>query len=163
MQVSGKTLPLIRCGKWLCLVLAAAFLVAISMGSRSSTADFSTVSQAVTAAADLTDTLEGDSQMIRRLYGLDPGDFDGAMLYYPATNMGSRELLLIKLRDRSQEETVRAAMEKRLTTQQDAFEGYAPEQYAMVKSGVVEIRGGYALLISCGDPEAVRQALLDAL
>ena len=54
--------------------------------------------------------------MVKRLYGLNPSDFDGCLLYYPQTNMEAEELLLLKLRDTSQQEAVRAAVEARLET-----------------------------------------------
>ena len=43
---------------------------------------------------------------------------------------------------------VRAAMEKRLQTQKNTFEGYGVEQYDLLSNySVVEVRGNFALFV----------------
>ena len=117
----------------------------------------------MTEAASLDPMSPGGDQMIRRLYGLDPDTFDGALLYYPSTNMGAEELLLIRLSDISQQDVVREAMEARISSQIGVFEGYAPAQVAMLEKGVVEVRGNYALLIVAEDVSSVLRAFEAAL
>lgn len=150
--------------KWVFLILIVLFIFwqVFSRGSESR-ADFSQVSEAVVSAADLSDMTEGDNQMVRRLYGLDPADYDGVLLYYPSSNMGAEEILVVRLRDMAQQETVEAAMRARIQSQMDVFEGYAPEQYATLEQGVVEVQGNYLLLVVAKDTAPVRQAFLDAL
>ena len=98
--------------KWLILILILGFILwqVLSRGIQSR-ADFSAVAESVTSAADLSPMVEGDNQMVRRLYGLNPADYEGVLLYYPSSNMGAEEILVVKLSDLSQQETVKAAME----------------------------------------------------
>ena len=131
--------------------------------NRESNADFSTVQEAVLSAADLTPMAEGDNQTIKRLYGLSASDFEGIMLYYPTTNMGAEELLLIKLKDVSQQEDVKSAIESRIETQKKSFDGYGVDQYAMLEKAVIEVQGNYVLLVVAADPAPVRKAFLGAL
>ena len=145
------------------LVLLAAFLNSLSAANRTSNADFSDVTEAVLASADLSPMLEGDNQMIRRIYGIDPSALQGAMLYYPSGNMGCEELLLIRLTDLRQQEMVQNAMQARIASQRSAFDGYAPKQCAMLDHGIVEVCGNYLLLVVAEDPDAVRDAFLAAL
>ena len=154
---------LLAAAKLAVLALLAAFLISLTTKNQTSSADFSDVSKAVLAAADLSPMLEGDNQMIRRIYGLDPGMFQGAMLYYPSGNMGCEELLLIRLSDLGQQEMVQNAMRSRIASQRSAFDGYAPEQCDMLDRGIVEVRGNYLLLVVAEDPEPVRNAFLEAL
>ena len=119
--------------------------------------------RAVQSAAELTEVQEGDNQMVKRLYGLDPAEYDGVLLYYPTTNMGAQELLLVKLKDVSQQEAVAAAVENRVTTQKNSFEGYGVEQFDMLERSITEVRGNYVLLIVAKDPDPVRAAFLAAL
>lgn len=149
--------------KYLALALIVVFLFKISSSGRVSNADFTTVSNAVVAAADLTNMLEGDDQMIRQIYDLDPTAFDGMTLYYPSSTLGAEELLLVKLKDLSQQEAVKNVMEERISSRKDAFAGYAPEQYDQLDHGIVEVQGNYLLLIVGNDPDAVRRAFLGAL
>ena len=87
--------------RWLCAGLAVVFLVVSFRQEPVSSAAFENVASAVTASIDLSALQEGSVQMVKRLYGLNPSDFDGCLLYYPQTNMEAEELLLLKLRDTS--------------------------------------------------------------
>ena len=128
-----------------------------------SDSSFEEVSQKVIEAADTDNMMQGDNQMIRRLYGLDPDDYDGVILYYSKTNMNAEELIVIKLKDSSQEEDALAQVEARLDTQLKSFEGYGAEQTAMLEASVIESRGGYILFISSDDTRAVKTAFEEAL
>lgn len=155
---------LLEIARWAVALAAVISLVLMFRADPVSTADPAAVAQAVTDQMDLSNVVSADNQMIRRLYGLDPSEFESCVLYYPATNMGAEELLLIKLRDVSQGQQVRDAMQARLETQKTTFDGYGVEQYDMLTNhAVVEIRGNYALLVVCGNSAELRQAFLDAL
>lgn len=142
-------------GAFVCLVL---FLVFQFSGSRKSTAAFADVQSAVLSQVDVNTMQSADNQMIRRLYGLDPSEFENLVLYYPLTNMGAEELFLASIRSPEQKEAVAAAIEKRLATQKKSFEGYGPAQSAMLEKSIVDVRESYALFISADDPGAVARA-----
>ena len=149
--------------KWLLVAALLVFLYVLLSANRESSAPFSDVEGAVIAAADLTSMIEGDNQSLKRLYGLSASDYENVLLYYPTTNMGAEELLLIELTDHSQQQTVTAAIEARLSSQKKSFDGYGVDQYAMLEQAVVEVRGNYILLAVARDPAPIRQAFLGAL
>jgi hypothetical protein len=157
-----KILPL-EIGKWLSVLVLLAFLVISLSANHISQAAFSSVQEAVISQADVSNMQQADSQMIRRLYGLDPTDYEDILLYCPTTNMGAEELLLVKLKDISQQDTVTAAIEKRVATQMASFDGYGVDQYDMLEKSVTEVQGNYILLVVATDPAPVRQGFLDAL
>lgn len=156
-------ISLLEAGKWICVLLVVAFLVSECGSGKESSTDFGTMKEAVVAAAEVDLMQEADNQMVKRLYGLDPSDFEGVLLYTPTTNMGAEELLVIKLSSLSQQEAVTAAIEARIATQMDSFEGYAQTQYEMLENAVVEVHGNYILFVSASNPAPLRQAFLDAL
>lgn len=156
-------LPLLELGKWLSVVLVVIFISSLLASGRESEAAFPTVEGAVTGAASLDGMQQGDNQMIKRLYGLEPGDYEGITLYYPQTNMGAEEILLVKLRDVSQQETVKAAIDARLSTQKNSFEGYGVSQFEMLDQSVTLVQGNYVLLVVAADTAAVVSAFQGAL
>lgn len=160
--MNKSMIKLVGIGKW---VLALVMIFAIMSHGKTdnlSETSFEDMSAQVIAAADLEAMQPADTQMIRRLYGLDGSAFDGITLYYPKTNMGAEELLLVKMKDPSQAEGLRAVIDKRLETQIKSFEGYGAEQTAMLKNSVVEIRGNYALFCSAANPAPVLEAFSKA-
>lgn len=163
MKTKSMRLTALEIVKWILVALIALFLVHSFTGNRISKADFDTVWDAVSADADMSKMQEGSNQMIRRLYGLDPAQFDGIRLYYPKTNMGAEEILLVKMKDTKDQETVQSAMESRKRTQMNNFNSYGTYQYAMLEKSVISIRGNYALFVSADNAAAIDQAFENAL
>lgn len=163
MNGSRVNLAVVTVLKYLLLAAMAVFLLFQFFGRNVSRTPFAEVEEAVLGTAVLDSMTEGDNQLLRRVYGLEPEDYDGVCLYFPAGNMNVEELLLVKLSDLSQQDEVRKIMEDRVAYQISVFEGYAPEQTAMLKRSVIEVRGNYLLLVVAEQPEPVRQAFLKAL
>ena len=150
--------------RWAVALAAVVSLLVMFGGNTVSDADPAAVAQAVTAQIDMTNMLEGDNTMIKRFYGLDPSAYESCILYYPNTNMMAEELLIVKLKDVSQQETLRAAVEKRIATQKTTFEGYGVEQFEMLSNNaVVELRGNFVLFVVNPSSAAARDAFLGAL
>lgn len=150
--------------RWMVAAVAVILLIAMFGGNTVSNADAQTVVDAVTAQIDMSNMLEGDNQMVKRFYGLDPSEFEACYLYYPTTNMMAEELLIVKLKDVSQQEAVRAAVESRIETQKTTFEGYGVEQFELLSThAVVEIRGNYVLFVVSDASDAALDAFVDAL
>lgn len=155
---------LLEAARWAVALAAVLSLVLMFRADPISDADPAAVRAAVTEHLEPETVLEADNQMIRRLYGLDPAAFEACILYYPATNMGAEELLLVKLADTAQAESVRTAIDKRLQTQKNTFDGYGIEQYDLLSNhAVIEIRGNWVLFAVDADSDDLRQAFLAAL
>ena len=157
-------LSLYEIARWAVVLVALISLVVMFGGNTASSAKAEDVAAAVVETIDMTNMVQAENQMIKRLYGLDPASFESCILYYPTTNMMAEELLIVKLSDMSQQESVRAAIEARLATQKTTFEGYGVEQFDMLTNdSVIEIRGNYVLFVvnpACTD---ARKAFLGAL
>ena len=155
---------ILEIARWAVVLAAVISLVTMFGGDPISDADPVVVKEAVLGSLDMTQVLEGDNQMIKRLYGLDPGAYEVCVLYYPSTNMVAEELLLVKLTDVSQQEAVRTAIEARLETQKTTFDGYGVEQYDMLTNqSVVEVRGNWVLFVVNAQSEGALRAFLAAL
>lgn len=155
---------LLEAARWAVALAALISLIFMFRADPVSNADPAAVREAVTAQMDMTNVLEADNQMIRRLYGLDISAYAYCALYYPATNMGAEELLIVKLADTAQAEQVEAAIRSRLETQKTTFDGYGVEQYDLLTNhAVVELRGNYVLFAVGADSDRVRDAFLNAL
>ena len=85
------------------------------------------------------------------------------MLKYPSTNMNVNEVLLIKLKNLSQQDAVAEAIEKRLDTQKKNFDGYGTNQFSILKKSVTDIRGNYILYVVSPKTEPTVKAFEDTL
>jgi len=150
--------------RWSAAVAAVISLIWMFGGNTVSNADPMEVAEAVVETIDMENMLEADNQLIKRFYGLDPASFEGCILYYPTTNMMAEEILIVKLKDMSQQEQVRAAIEQRIETQKNTFEGYGVEQFELLtNNAVVEIRGNFVLFVVNANSAEAQKAFLKAI
>ena len=159
------TKTLLREGaRWLCAALAMALILSHALKNRTSRAAFETVRDAVVPAALSDGMKEADVQLAKRMYGLNPADYEGFALYAPVSNMDAEELLIVKLADPSQGEALLAAAEKRLQTQKNTFDGYGVEQTALLNDhAATQLRGNYFLFVVSEKADAACRAFSDAL
>lgn len=139
------------------------FMVSLQQGTEDSQASVETVAQSVTAAIDMEAMQEGSNRMLKKLYGLNAGDYEGVMLYMPVTNMDAEEILIVKLKDQSQAESVTAAIRARLETQKTSFEGYGIEQFALLEKHVLDVQGNFIFYGVHADVSKADAAFQDAL
>lgn len=128
-----------------------------------SNAKIETVTKNVVAAAGFQDIEPAEARMVKRFYGINPKDYDGVSLYVAGDNMDVHELLIVKLNDVSQQESVEASIEERLDTQLKSFEGYGAEQTALLKKSVLEIRGNYVFYMVGEKASDAQKAFIESL
>lgn len=102
-------------------------------------------------------------RILKKYYGLDANDYDGVVLYFPVSNMDAEELLIIKMQDESQADDIRAAIEARRETQNTLFEGYAPAQYELIQSSIIDVQGNYILYVVHTDADRIDEAFREGL
>lgn len=154
----------VEIGRWAAALIVVVMLVSMFGGAPVSDADPAAVTEAVVETLDMTNMVKAENQMVKRLYGLNPADYPACTLYYPTTNMGAEELLVIQLHSSNQVEAVEAAIEARLQTQKNTFEGYGVEQFDLLSNhSVIEIQGNYVLFVVHSACDEAKEAFVDAL
>lgn len=133
-------------------ILAVAMLIFVSTlfggGKSISNAAFADVKAAVISGVDMSEMQMAENRMIKRLYGISSGDYENVVLYYPTTNMGAEEILLVQLSDPSQSDALVAAIESRLATQKKSFDGYGAEQTDLLTNfSRIDVQGNYVLFV----------------
>lgn len=149
--------------KYILLILLIAFIVSLMRGDKISSSKLEDVTAKVIEAMDMTDLSVADNRTVRRLYGLNVDDYDGVSLYVSDSNMKVEEVLIIKLKDESQAETVEAAALGRVDTQLQSFEGYGPEQCKLLEDHVLDTEGNYVLFVVNQEAQAADQAFQKSL
>lgn len=149
--------------KYILLILLIAFIVSLMRGDKISSSKLEDVTAKVIEAMDMTDLSVADNRTVRRLYGLNVDDYDGVSLYVSDSNLKVEEVLIIKLKDESQAETVEAAALGRVDTQLQSFEGYGPEQCKLLEDHVLDTEGNYVLFVVNQEAQAADQAFQKSL
>lgn len=145
------------------LMLLVVFIVALLGADKTSETKIETVEKAVEKEVPLTGMHSVQSQMVKRLYGLNVNDYEGVVLYISDSNMGAEELLIVKLADTSQAEAVESAIQTRIENQENSFEGYGVEQYQLLQEHVLDVEGNYVFFMVHKEAQKAQKAFLNNL
>ena len=150
--------------RWVAVIAFALVLILFASQNKISKASLKDVSAATVKAVNVKKMQKGNDSTFKRLYGLNSADYDGVFLYWPLSNMDAEEMLIVKLKDVSQQEQVKEAIAARLETQKKSFDGYGVEQYALLtESSTVDVQGNYILFVVGSEYQAADAAFKQAL
>ena len=91
------------------------------------------------------------------VYRIDPPDVAGGAVLY-AGGVSAQEIAVLRLGGDADIQAAVDALENYIFAREGAFEGYAPEQYAILKQSAAAERGRYIALLICPDQNAARDA-----
>lgn len=146
------------------MVVLLVVITVVSLGGTSvSSRSMSEVAPQVVSLFENERSQESTDRYLKKYYGLNAADYEACVLYFPITNMDAQELLIIKLRDTAQAETVQSAMENRQQTQVGIYEGYAPEQLALCEDAIIDIQGNFALYVVHEDAARIDEVFRESI
>lgn len=132
--------------KYITVALIMLYIILLLVYTSGSTKPFGEVAKGVESVLDTGNLAKQDSQMLKRWYGLNGAEFDGVLFYSSESNLSAEEVLLIKVKNESQIQTVRDAIKKRIESRKNDFDGYAPKQVQLLDEAEIKSRGDYILL-----------------
>lgn len=143
--------------KYLMVVLLIIYVVFLVTREGDNTVSVDTIEKNITKAVKL-EGMKGTTQDLKKYYSLNANDYEGISLYIPDDVMSVNEILVIKVKNESQIETVEKAVESRVNTQEKNFEGYGVEQTKLIHAAIIETRGRYVLLAVSKDADRIDAA-----
>lgn len=93
-------------------------------------------------------------------YRIDPSDVAGGAVLY-AGGVRAQEIAVLRLNAGADVHAAVNDLQDYIFVREGAFEGYAPEQYAVLEQSAAVERGRYAVLLICPDQDAAQDALAD--
>ena len=95
------------------------------------------------AALDTESLTEQEASVFKRNFGLNAADYTGVMYYSTGANISAEEILLIKVRSEDQIQEVTNAIDERVESRINDFEGYAPDEVKLLEDARQSVRGTY--------------------
>ncbi len=149
--------------KYVILGLIAVFVAELALSQQRSNIPFEEVSRAVEQSIDPDLMMSSGAKGFQRNYGLSSTDYEGVLLYTSVSGMSADEILLVKVKDRSQLEELTEKIEERRESRINDFSGYAPEEAAVMENAELITKGLYVLFLPYSEADEVKQAFLTAI
>lgn len=152
--------------RFISLLMTAALVVVIFVylvRSEGSSKPIDEVAAQVTGLFENDKSEKSPERMLKKHYGLNAQDYEGVVLYSPISNMDAEELLIVKLLSTDQMDPLMEAVQERLDSQTNIYEGYAPEQYDLCTHAVLDPEGNYFLFVVHENADQIQDAFRQAL
>ena len=137
----------IRVMRYVTLLLIVGFVALLLIYTSGSNRPFEKVEKSVEASLDKENMKRQDGTALKRNFGLNAADYDGVMYY------SSEEVLLIKAKSETQTAEISSAIEERIKTRMNDFEGYAPESVQLLEDAKKSVRGKYVFFAAAPGAE----------
>lgn len=106
---------------------------------------------------------KSDNKSLKRFYKLNANDYDGVMLYTPKSTMDVNEVLIVKVKDKSQIESLEDSIDSRINYQLQSFSGYGPKQCALVNDYELKAKGDFVFFAVSENAEEIKKVFLDSI
>lgn len=106
---------------------------------------------------------KSDELMIKKVFGLNAADYEGAFYYKGSEALDVCELLIIKLKSDEQSAAVQDAITDRVEEQIQNFTNYGTNQIQLLETCEIEIKGNYCFYVVSEHAAQFKQLFLDSL
>lgn len=121
------------------------------------------IESCLSEASDLSEMEHFGNSQIKKDFGINANDYDGAIYYGHQSVMDCEKILVIKLSDSSQGKELMKTVKSIRTSDMDMFKAYAPDQYKLLSECVIEQKGNYFIYVVSDDARAVEKAFADCI
>lgn len=135
----------------ICVVLLICFIFFISREEPYSDKSVRDVVDAVSAEINIEELKSYKKNKIQEEFDIEFQDIDSYAYYASDSVMNVEELLVIKLKEGAKADNITEKIEQRVKDKQVLFEGYAPEQSAMLKNYVLIYQKGFIFYAVCDE------------
>lgn len=135
----------------ICVVLLICFIFFISREEPYSDKSVRDVVDAVSAEINVEELKLYNKNKIQEEFDIEFQDIDSYAYYASDSVMNVEELLVIKLKEGAKADNITEKIEQRVKDKQVLFEGYAPEQSAMLKNYVLIYQKGFIFYAVCDE------------
>lgn len=90
---------------------------------------------------------EGSGKELRRFIGINANDIEEFVYYIPNSTMSVEELLIIKVKDSNQIDSIEEALENRVDSQIKKFELYSPDNCGLLENYEIKVKDNYIFYI----------------
>lgn len=136
------------------VVALIVFIVFMSLDTAYSNKSAEEVAEGVVQSFDISDLVKVKKNKIKEEFGVDFTTVDSCVYYASESVMNVSEMLIIKLKEGVNADKTMNIISERLSKKQNLFEGYAPEQSALLEEAVLKKHKGFVFYCVGEDADA---------
>ncbi|MDK2584765.1 DUF4358 domain-containing protein [Romboutsia sedimentorum] len=105
---------------------------------------------------------KGTSKTLKRYYGLNSNELEDFVLYTPKSTMDVDEMLMVKVKDESQIQSIEDVIDFRINKQLESFSGYGPKQCELLDNYEIKVKGKYVFFAVSEKAQEMKDAFKES-
>lgn len=129
--------------KILLMILLVAYVAMLFLQNTTKDVSIETIETTMEKIPAITELTQGDENTLREMFSLDASLCENALIYTSDSLMDVSEVLIVKVSDPSQLDTLETVVNQHLEEQKTAFDGYGTNQFDLLNDAIVMSKGNY--------------------
>lgn len=125
--------------------------------------DLNSIVTEMSKNADISEMKKGDSKDLKRFLKLNSNELKDFVYYMPKSTMDVDEMLIVKVKDKSQITAIEDAIDSRVNKQIESFSGYGPEQVSLLQDYEVINKGDYIFYLVSKDVDNISNSFKESI
>ncbi|MBC8590918.1 DUF4358 domain-containing protein [Wansuia hejianensis] len=107
--------------------------------------------------ANMSNMNVGDMESLESLYGINKDEIEDFIFYTSTTNIKADEIVVLKVKDSSKIDEIKAKISKRIDEQTMKFQDYLPEEYYLIEKHILKSKNDCILFVILEEAENVEK------
>ena len=125
--------------------------------------DLTLIEKEITSTINTENFSKGSLKELRRFFNINSDDILDFLIYTPAYTMDVNEILILKLKDNSNIDAIKDAIDARVESQIQTFGSYGPTQCALLEDYIVKSKGNYIFYSVSPDNEKIYEIFKESI
>lgn len=143
-----------------CMITAGAL---IGCSSKTKNISAKEVGESIEHAVKIDALKKGDQKKLQKLYDISAEDVEDFVLYTAPTNIKADEVVVLKVKDSKNIESIKKKILERIDSQSKKFKDYLPNENFLIENHILKIKGNYVLLAVSAQADKIEKAFNEAL
>lgn len=116
----------------------------------------------ISSKVSLSKMEKGTSKTLKRYYGLNSNELEDFVLYTPKSTMDVDEMLMVKVKDESQIQSIEDVIDFRVNKQLESFSGYGPKQCELLDNYEIKVKDKYVFFAVSEKAQEMKDAFKES-
>lgn len=145
------------------VIILAAFLIGVYADGSAKDIPMKDIEKQLIKNTDINKMEKCSNRDLMHFFNLDYEQYDSHIYYKGKEALSVDEILIIKAYHKDDLNAVKDAVEKRIDSQTATFEGYGPQQVALLKNSIVITKGKYLFYGTGKNADTIKEVFTDAV
>ncbi|GAA0729268.1 hypothetical protein GCM10008905_29050 [Clostridium malenominatum] len=120
------------------------------------------IGEKIKQAMDLSQMKDGDSEKLYKSYDIKENEIENFFLLTPPSNIKAEELLIVKLKDSKDIDSIKEKIQNRVDAQSTSFKDYLPEEYNLIENHILEVKDNFIFFTISKDGDKQKELFYES-